>query len=340
MGLLAEPTEERPRTRARILESDIERRFAGIPAEGYRIDTVYMPTFNKAEAAEWLELFRYPHQRPLKARHVSVLAQRMRDGAFFRGTMIIVATIGGEIYLLDGQHRLSAVVEADIEQQFVVLEITCTTMEIAGLIYGNIDTGKGRTMGDSFIAHQLPARLGLGQRQLTAFSGAYSILRGGGIPNAANQVVTAEERERVLILYAPAIRELWEVAFGMPKAMQNSLKRAYVQAFAGLTFRWPAQLEERTTRAFWEGVIFNDGLIKGDPRKLLHEHLLTTKVSPRGWDRNSTTILAETGFRAFTLGYNAYIRGQSLVMLKAGPRADGSVIKIMGVPADSALWLM
>ena len=88
-------------------------------------------------AQQWLDT-RLPNERTLRQGRVEGMARDMKDGNFF--------FIGDPIrfdggHLVDGQHRLQAVVLSGVPQHFIVLNIPTEAQHV-------IDTGAKRTVAD------------------------------------------------------------------------------------------------------------------------------------------------------------------------------------------------
>jgi hypothetical protein len=85
-------------------------------------------------------LKRNVNNRPLRKSHVTHLARQMKDGLWhFDGMPIRLSEQGA---LLDGQHRLSAVIESGREQEFLIV------MGIASDAFKSMDTGLNRQASD------------------------------------------------------------------------------------------------------------------------------------------------------------------------------------------------
>jgi hypothetical protein len=124
-----------PPSFVRTLQDD-ERELAALP---YRSDEAILRVLvTPAIAGRWLQTNR--RNRILRPHLIKRYAQQMREGRWTLNGECIKFTASG--YLLDGQHRLRAIIEADVP---VVLEVRVGLPESAGL---TIDTGAVRTATD------------------------------------------------------------------------------------------------------------------------------------------------------------------------------------------------
>jgi len=103
-------------------------------------------TVMPAQAVKWLE--RNKSNRKLRSAYVRRLAEDMRRGFFFYTGDPLKFDRDG--WLLDGQHRLSALVEANITLDFMVVS------NLPSVVYSVIDSGMPRSMADRA---KIPARL-------------------------------------------------------------------------------------------------------------------------------------------------------------------------------------
>lgn len=89
-------------------------------------------------AATWLE--NNPHNRSIRVKHVEALAADMKSGDWRLNGETIKITSDG--VLVDGQNRLSAIVEADVPvRTFVAFNVPMEDQT-------TVDTGAKRTLGD------------------------------------------------------------------------------------------------------------------------------------------------------------------------------------------------
>lgn len=84
---------------------------------------------------------RHPHQRPLKEHYVAALARSMTEGRWrWTGDPI---RLDGDLRVIDGQHRLSAVVKSGITLKDVLVAVVTGKDVIL-----SIDQNRPRTLGD------------------------------------------------------------------------------------------------------------------------------------------------------------------------------------------------
>ena len=106
-----------------------------------------------AMAKEWLDT-RYDNERPLRPTHVDRLARDMVNGNWhFDGTPIRFDKETGQ--LIDGQHRLTALVKSNTTQWFAVLWLPAEVRRV-------LDTGESRSLSDALHYDSFGAEVGVG----------------------------------------------------------------------------------------------------------------------------------------------------------------------------------
>jgi hypothetical protein len=300
---------------------------------------VYTQVFDATRAAEWLESFRYPYQRKLRLTNVAFLAAEMANGTFDQSTVIRIAICGGDFYLIDGQHRLSAVVRCKLEQRFYVMEESFESMDDVARAYGTIDRNGIRSDADAARAAQLSERMGLvGKRASAIRQGATFLIRcANGTSNAQrNERLPYHEVDRVAMLYAPYLRAFYDAVLPkVPDGTDTGFYRATSHALLMLTLRWPRAESSRTTNMFWSGAMYDDGLAATDARKAANRILTSFRIiAPNVTRANAVTSLQN--IRALAYTYNAYLENRSLKYPKV---TSGPIPKINGVPEDMTQWI-
>lgn len=295
------------------------------------------------QAAIWLESAKYEHQRKPRRWHVENLAREMQRGTFTQYTQIRLAVSqSGRRALVDGQHRLMAVVESGIAQRFTVLETEGLTDEEIAREYGTLDVGVGRTAQEALKPRQLDQELGVTPTQINYLSAAIGLLSTGCVTYPSkSQQLHQDDLVRVLRLYAPFAREYFDLAEGCEPSIHRAVRRAPTIAVALLSLRFSApraaEYSYPSVRDFWRGVFFDDGIGIKDPRKFANRHLITSTMSARTRDKDTNLISAGYSVRYLGFCINAHIEGRMLHQ----PRVVNPIAPLMvyAVPRDPAAWL-
>lgn len=281
-------------------------------------------------AAAMLATMSYERQRRIRARHVEGLARELRRGAFKPGP-IEINTVGGVPYLIDGYHRLHAIVAAGVAAELIVVEREVGTMAAVDANYAVVDTGLVRSSGDRTTAYDLPARFGVGRSWVSALGHAVAGIAGGfeydhNDPYMRDAVRSDTVRILLMEDWLPELRRLLAVVEGVRGAWADrNFRKTRVGPTLGVilvTLRHQPHLAER----FWGDVVRNDGLRVNQPERVLTDFLERTKVEsigPRAFSR------------AVANCWNAAYEGRSLTYaLRNKEKAAALPIKLKGTPYD------
>jgi hypothetical protein len=230
---------------------------------------VSVQTISPVEASSLLEGTLYEQQRNLRGWYVHALAEEMRRGEFHLPPAITIGVLpDGRRLLLDGQHRLHALVEADATLTMPVITGHVTSKTAAFQLYSNMDCGLARGAHD--LAPELKHELGAATtREVTAAWAAVGLI--GGHFTLASRYEARSRDWRLALLRA--FRSDLGHALGYIRAGDQETRRLLLRtpilAVAVLTVHWcPEQAE-----TFWQSTAENDGLRRGDPRRALLDYL-------------------------------------------------------------------
>ncbi len=121
--------------------------------------------------------FRYPRQRKLRESWAIELGILI-DKNELQATSIHFAHCKetGEIYLVDGYHRLKGLSLASKPYLFPATHHYCLTLEEVNDVYSKLDQGVSRRMGDAIRAHDIGAKLGIPEVFLERVAAAVQVL--------------------------------------------------------------------------------------------------------------------------------------------------------------------
>lgn len=247
----------------------------------------------------------YDRQRPVRPYHVSDLAMQMKNREWTQGTQIHFGKWNENFYLMNGQHRLHAVVESDTTTQFQLL-VTDVESEV-GLrrLYRRWDRSFAkRTITDTLTAEgiqiQYQLRKGVAEG---AFQAALLIeTRFTEIRQhfSAYELRSDEVRLRMLEPWWPVAAAYQDAIRTAPDSyppIKRFLQTAGVMAVALITLRD----HEAKADAFWRGIADNDGLRRDDPRAAYIRYLLSESIK-------SSFIAA----KAASVAWNAWFNDEAL----------------------------
>ena len=207
-------------------------------------------------AKDYLE--RNTHNRPVNKEHVRALAKAIREGRWQTTHQGIA--FSEDLVLLDGQHRLLAIIEANMTVRMQV------TMGLAKDALFGIDQNKVRT-----VAQNLGLMGHTYSKVVTAWSNVVkSLLTGGGERTWTTEDVKqiyAENQEaidRATVLHATSIRN-------------GPVGAAYMLAS-------PANPEK--VHEFFVKFLSGEGLVNGDPAYAAHKYYFCSskRASDKRWE--------------------------------------------------------
>ena len=148
-----------------------------------KLTEVSMKTIDPTQAAQMLIDYPYERQRTVNRHYVGYYAQMMTNGEWVEGTEIAIAYApngDGHLHghLVNGQHRLMAVVEAGVPIDFTTKTFVCDDDEEIAKLYGMIDTGRSRNMGDYLRALSMENEFGFSPSDNLKLSSAVRVILG------------------------------------------------------------------------------------------------------------------------------------------------------------------
>lgn len=304
-----------------------------------------MLTVTPEIAARWLETMLYEHQRPIRQSHVEFLAEEMRRGRFIQGLQIHVVEFGDTHVIVDGYHRLWAIIESGSPQRVAVLHTKVSRKEEIAWIYGNTDIGMRRTGAHLLGALELSGELQCTSTEIRQLSGAIPFMQSGCVRSAHTQTkYHKDELVRDMRLYAPYARMHFALLDKAGDTIAKRANRSSSLAIALLTWRYAHPFAESrgdpSIAEFWRGAFFDDGVPIGDPRKLVYRHLIGVLVTASGARGTGNGDVVTTGYAAryIVACFNAYMERRTLI--KTVVRDAAAPLRMYGTPSDHTQWFI
>lgn len=294
------------------------------------MSSVTIETIAPSRAVELLKGYTYKKQRPISPEWVRYLAEEMGCSSFKQDTQIEIAKhkATGKETLIDGYHRLSAVVESSKAQRFTILVTDYDSPEEVDRIYYRIDMGKRRGTAEQMRALEIDVEYGLNLTQVRRLAAAVAFINSGWFDS---KYLHPDERERLVREYAEACGMYFACVKGRHQDLKTSMERASTLSVGLVTLKYSAaKLKPGIVEEFWQGVALDDGLSATDPRKMVHHHLLTTGIRPTGMSEERSVSPALSA-RVIALGFNMFVSGAKLKG-KSEPRVKLTPMDIKGSP--------
>lgn len=292
-------------------------------------------------AKEILETMAFGRQREIREKVVSEYAQAMKDGRFVQGTAIVVGICDDKHALLDGQHRLHAIVKSRVSQFLVIVTHAVTEDAMLGWLYSRLDIGKRRSPNERVRGLGLDEELFMSLRDATSLRGAVQYIHTGFVRAGGRMTLNDEDSVAGMRLYASQMRSVLRILRGTPRATQGFFTRSATLGPMIVTLRFPV-FDKKTganlSDDFWGGTVGDNGLVVGDPRKAALNHLRISTMSAQRQNRSIRQVF-DTGVssRILVQCYNAFVQGRELRAPRNGVYSGD--VHVFGAP-ESDHWLL
>lgn len=266
----------------------------------------------------------YARQRTLKRRQVQNLTNAMLGGTFLPDAISVVRYQGEDI-LVNGQHRMHAIIASGCAFTFPVTVYRVSSEAEINTVYGRLDRGTARSVGDVLRAHDVAADLDLPPHFVERIGSAFPLIEMAW-SNRSRQLSLARDADsRVQALYEwqTELHTYHSLLVGVIGSKQDygRMILAGVSSVALFTLRHAGPFAED----FWRSIAINDGLRKGTPNRTLvdwvdRQRLVTTRGG------NNGAYIA----RGCITAWNAAYRARDLTMIRIMDAA--APVTILGTP--------
>ena len=265
-------------------------------------------------------------QRKVKEPRVLKHLARMESGQW-RGSFCISFAVlpDGSLMLVDGQHRLRAIVRFGAPQPITVQFHDVRDEQEARRIYAGFDEGdSNRTAAEMMDAVGVAGKLDLPRAFANKLYSALPILRNDLEPLTGSEIEAAtyvrlfgvDARLDAITDWRDEAVKYMAVIGKTTGRVRQKLQGAGCMAVALYTFRHqPAKAHE-----FWHGLADNDGLRARDPRAALLRDMQ---------ERSGNTGTMRQNVQAPVLAWNAFCGGRELKIIKC---ITGGAIAPWGTP--------
>lgn len=274
-----------------------------------------------------LQELNFPNQRTLDESRVYEAHRNIITGDWLEGHAVTLVVLpNGVMWLVDGQHRLTAISRCRAPVPVTVRIVPMDSEKDARHFYAGFDKKSSvRTTAQVLDAYDIAAQVGMSRRMTNSVFDAAPLLMNklepltGSASVKKNPAMFASSNRTAIIQEWAAEGRAFEQIIGRSKtALRAKLRSTGIVAVAMYTLRYqPAKAQE-----FWTGLAENDGLRKNDPRATLITDLLTRGL-------NSGSIRQRVQQPA--LAWNAWCEGRDLKIIKC---ITDSPITLWGTPLN------
>jgi hypothetical protein len=263
----------------------------------------------------------YQGQRPLNEDRALLLGDTMERGTFLPHTQLAFGRWNGNFFLVNGQHRLTAVTLSRQAQYFRIEVYECASSDEIDSLYARFDQPGGQRS-----LTQISRSLGLHDDEKDGLRPASAALLLRAVPLLMidlKRIVPSQRPRNSRDLDAKREFALcwkpWAIDYqncldgGIPVRTAR-FRASGTMAIALATLRY----QNARAKEFWREAAHNSGLKSGDPRHTLHTFFLQSKRVRSEFD------LAE----ACSFAWNAWFSDRPLTLLKI----LGGKINVRGTP--------
>src|SRR6266566_6484311 len=256
-------------------------------------------TITPARAAEWLEA--NTTNRPLSRPVVRSFAEAMRRGEGLVTHQGIAFDVNG--VLVDGQHRLAAIIEADVPVEVTVFS------EVAEGTFDVLDTGKRRTAADvlAIEGEKNSTMLAAMVRTVWLYRNRADLNWSGGAAAVSNHQIVQTLDEH------PKLRDFLGVG------EQIATATGMIKSAAGAASYLVERANRRADLTPWyEGIIDGAGLGKGDPRLQFRRVMFNMARRQTGQPQRRRDTREHLAL--YLKAFNAWRTDETLPQLRFTPR--------------------
>lgn len=282
----------------------------------YELLSKELTTLTPRLAERFLTYNTFEDQRPLNPRHVSTLANCIREDLFTTGEIALVDYENGNgknTYLVNGQHQCSGVLVAGKNIDAVLERYRCESMEDVSLLYRQFDNNKPK--GLSVLVKMEATALGVEwPKKISQLIVSAATIKEHARVMARNNKV---ELLRRYISPGHLINRILTISTGNWQKINKHLLRSPVVCAMMLTY----DKSQKDTEIFWSEVRDGEGLKRTMPSFQLREFLKETNYDRGNSAQGNGKRIAtehEMISRSIT-AWNAFRMRESRVNLKYYP---------------------
>lgn len=257
-------------------------------------------------------------QRPVRKRTVVNYAGQMTKGYWEPMSVIRFVVVGENEYLVDGQHRLAAVVESKTTQEFVVIKQEVTDFDEVGRIYSSLDRGLSRTSYDQLHALDVDTLYGWNQTETNMISSGIAFIKCEFNKPKGDPKLSGPELEDAIREYAEAAQKCVDLfKSGANKMIREGIRRRATSSVILITLTQSKKVYGDKVDEFWEAVAGDIAMESGDPRKMVIAHFYTARM--HGGAANNGSVSSYYASRYIANCFNAFVDDRKLTKPRVFP---------------------
>ena len=270
--------------------------------------------------------------RPVRPWWVTYLANQMKQGLFSPVATVVLAKVGDQVCIVNGNHTLRAIVQSGVTITIPVEKFTYQTDEEVRHLYATADHGLARTRTDSYRAYDVPHLIGVTHSDARSLGSAVLFMMNDyGRIRQSSRKVSDTDLLAAMKPWIPAFGKLIAVtgnSHGNPW-YKRVIRRSSVCAIALITMQYQHDMAHR----FWGSVIDGTNFAhKQSPALRLREYL--TETIPASGRGNSGKIMEQQDLMAKKVAHcwNLYYLNKPLKLLRV---SNDKPLEILGRDSTS-----
>lgn len=285
-------------------------------------------TFTPEVAQEIIDAHMYGYQRSVSKLRVNQFSEAMKAGTFAPVSTVTFAVDNGTFSCVDGQHTLKALIKSETTLTLPVMVF----QEEQSKLYSKIDKGRSRSLGDTLKAYNFEEVMSLSRTVTRNVAVAVRVIAADyKFSSMYTNMVSEEAIMELMQDYMIEAHRCFEVLKGLN--ISTLKNRVPLSVFLTLYKELPTEGERVRVDEFIYGCATDDGLSKGDPRKLMYT-LYSTHGRYGGLTRKRMSVaeelgsllLAWKGYYATAHILNKFSDARIANQLKASPNLAGTDI--------------
>lgn len=234
---------------------------------------------DKATAQFILDIYKYKNQRLTSERGISLLASEMRQGRFVQYTQLRFEYLEDlqMLVLIDGYHRLSALITTNTKHYFNVL-VTRSNSHQVQHNYANIDQNTKRTVKDQVNGHDLLSKYDISKTDAERINAATNLLRTRFHGAGATRRLSNMEILKQIEMFVPEAKIYLAQTRKFSLPFTSKLQSSVLLACGIITYCRELKKPQDYSMAdkFWSEVIQPTNLSQGSPTLFLRDFLIKT----------------------------------------------------------------
>lgn len=257
-------------------------------------------------------------QRSVASWHVDLLAEIMRRGEWKDGSQIALCLLDGKLHLVNGQHRMEAVVKAAKAQRFQVKIHRCDSLAEVAQHYWSYDVAaRQRSNAEILRAPGFATQHGLSRTMADKLYGCTPLL-GCEFERQNYHIASANTRDagKRMSIATAWVREAAVYQSIIDEAYSQKHKTRLLSSSVMSIALYTIRHQPGKAMPFWAGVANGEGLKRGDPRKTLIADFDNRHITGGNPDLRLLPV---------SLAWNAWYQGRELSILKVPQNATFSL---------------